>query len=117
MADSATGEGLEPWQSTGEHRIDIGAQVGIMRNLEFSAGGRAHRLITGTYSSARPTLDPKSGRIHVSTASDSGDPSVGPKSSGTTQPAMTPPVSTGGAVNDGTTGDVSPARQRDKHTT
>ncbi len=28
---------------------DVGAQVGIMRNLEFSAGGRAHRISTGPY--------------------------------------------------------------------
>lgn len=59
------------------HHIDLGAQVGIMRNREFSAGGRAHRLITGSYSSARPAFDPKSGRIHFSTASDTGDTSAG----------------------------------------
>src|SRR4051795_10997161 len=46
--------------------IDAGAQVGIMRNLEFTAGGRAHRISTGTYSSTRPAYDPKSGRIHFS---------------------------------------------------
>lgn len=29
--------------------IDFGAQVGILRNLEFSAGARAHRISTGAY--------------------------------------------------------------------
>ncbi len=32
--------------------IEVGAQVGIMRNLEFSAGGRAHRISTGPYTKA-----------------------------------------------------------------
>ncbi len=32
--------------------IGVGAQVGIMRNLEFSAGGRAHRISTGPYRKA-----------------------------------------------------------------
>ncbi len=32
--------------------IEPGAQVGIMRNLEFSAGGRAHRISTGPYTKA-----------------------------------------------------------------
>ena len=31
---------------------DIGSQVGIMRNLEYSAGGRSHRISTGPYTSA-----------------------------------------------------------------
>ena len=31
---------------------DIGSQVGAMRNLEFSAGGRSHRISTGPYTSA-----------------------------------------------------------------
>ena len=31
---------------------DIGSQVGIRRNLEFSAGGRSHRISTGPYTSA-----------------------------------------------------------------
>src|SRR3989442_225378 len=57
----------------GGQQIDLGAQVGIMRNLEFTAGGRSQRLITGTFSHARPTRDPKSGSTHVSTASDSGE--------------------------------------------
>ncbi|HEX9990288.1 MAG TPA: hypothetical protein VGE45_17650 [Chloroflexia bacterium] len=33
--------------------VDVGAQVGIMRNLEFSAGGRAHRVSTGPYSQSK----------------------------------------------------------------
>jgi hypothetical protein len=32
--------------------LDIGAQVGLRRNLEFTAGGRAHRLSTGSYTKA-----------------------------------------------------------------
>jgi hypothetical protein len=31
---------------------DVGAQVGFKRNLEFSAGGRSHRLSTGSYTRA-----------------------------------------------------------------
>src|SRR4051794_9671833 len=52
----------------GGQEIDTGARVGIMRNLEFTAGGRSHRLSTGTYSSARPAFDPKTHELHVSTA-------------------------------------------------
>ena len=33
----------------GNKAIGVGAQVGIMRNLEFTAGGRAHRISTGPY--------------------------------------------------------------------
>jgi hypothetical protein len=32
--------------------VGTGAQVGIIRNLEFSAGGRAHRISTGPYTKA-----------------------------------------------------------------
>ncbi len=32
-----------------EKAVDLGAQVGFIRNLEFSAGGRAHRISTGPY--------------------------------------------------------------------
>jgi hypothetical protein len=32
--------------------LDVGARVGIMRNLEFSAGGRVHRISKGSYSKA-----------------------------------------------------------------
>ena len=28
---------------------DVGSQVGALRNLEFSAGGRSHRISTGPY--------------------------------------------------------------------
>ncbi len=31
---------------------DIGSQVGVLRNLEYSAGGRSHRISTGPYTSA-----------------------------------------------------------------
>lgn len=43
-AGTSGGENQQP--------IGIGAQVGIMRNLEFSAGGRAHRISTGPYRKA-----------------------------------------------------------------
>ena len=36
----------------GDKQIGVGAQVGIMRNLEFTAGGRAHRISTGPYTKA-----------------------------------------------------------------
>jgi hypothetical protein len=36
----------------GNKVVGIGAQVGIMRNLEFTAGGRAHRVSTGPYTKA-----------------------------------------------------------------
>src|SRR5688572_5439973 len=32
--------------------LDIGAQAGLKRNLEFTAGGRAHRISTGSYTKA-----------------------------------------------------------------
>ncbi|MEA2574104.1 MAG: hypothetical protein QOH93_1402 [Chloroflexia bacterium] len=38
--------------SVGNKQIGVGAQVGIMRNLEFTAGGRAHRVSTGPYTKA-----------------------------------------------------------------
>jgi len=31
---------------------NVGAQVGVRRNLEFSAGERAHRISTGSYTKA-----------------------------------------------------------------
>jgi hypothetical protein len=100
----------------GGQQIDIGAQVGILLNLEYSAGGRAHRIITGTYGPSRPAFDPKSGELHTSAAIDTNDPSLGPKGS-EGQPAMPEKVEGGGAVNDTTTGDTSPDRRRDKETT
>ncbi|MDQ3927524.1 MAG: hypothetical protein M3328_00095 [Chloroflexota bacterium] len=36
----------------GNKQIGLGAQVGIMRNLEFTAGGRSHRVSTGPYTKA-----------------------------------------------------------------
>ena len=36
----------------GSKPMDIGAQVGAGRNLEFTAGQRAHRLSTGSYTKA-----------------------------------------------------------------
>ena len=100
----------------GGQQIDIGAQVGIMRNLEFTAGGRAHRLITGTHSPAQPAYDPKSDRLHTSAAIDTNDPSVGRKSPTPYEPPMPPAVEGAGAHVDATTGDTSPDRRRDKDT-
>jgi hypothetical protein len=99
----------------GGQQIDVGAVVGIRRNLEFTAGGRAHRMITGTHSNARPTLDPKTGRMHTSTASDTGEPSLGGREAD--QPAMASQVEGAGATNDTSTGDTTPDRQRDRKTT
>jgi hypothetical protein len=100
----------------GGQQIDVGAQVGIMRNLEFSAGGRSHRLSTGSYSNRRPTLDPRSGRVHVGTAVDSTDGSMGRKSPQPGEPAMPERVEPAGDLLDGSTGDTSPDRRRDKRT-
>jgi hypothetical protein len=100
----------------GGQQVDVGAQVGILRNLEFSAGGRSHRLSRGSWSHRRPTLDPKSGRIHIGTALDSTDESVGHQSPVPGEPAMPERVEPAGRTIDGTTGDVSPDRRRDKHT-
>ena len=36
----------------GEGNLNVGAQVGSNRNLEFSAGGRSHRVSTGSYTKA-----------------------------------------------------------------
>ena len=38
-------------------RIDIGAQVGIARNLAFAMGGRTHRLTDIAYYTPRPVYD------------------------------------------------------------
>ncbi len=38
--------------TVGDKQIGLGAQVGILRNLEFTAGGRAHRISTGPYTKA-----------------------------------------------------------------
>jgi hypothetical protein len=102
----------------GGQQIDLGAQVGIMLNLEFTAGGRAHRLITGTESYARPAYDPKSGRLLTSAAIDTNDPSVGRKSPHGGESPMPERVPGAGAANDTTApGETSPARRRDTDTT
>lgn len=100
----------------GGQEIDTGAKVGIMRNLEFTAGGRAHRLSTGTFSSARPTVDPKSGNMHTSTASDAGDPSTG-HAAGNQSHALMPSSTEGvGDKNDTSEGNIDPSRRRDTKT-
>jgi hypothetical protein len=38
-------------------RIDIGAQVGIARNVAFAMGGRTHRLTDMAYYAPRPGYD------------------------------------------------------------
>lgn len=38
--------------TVGNKQIGVGAQVGILRNLEFTAGGRSHRISTGPYTKA-----------------------------------------------------------------
>ena len=47
-ATDATAAGI----TVGNKQIGVGAQVGILRNLEFTAGGRAHRISTGPYTKA-----------------------------------------------------------------
>ncbi len=109
--------GVLPLRGTragGGAQIDIGAQVGIRRNLEFTAGGRAQRFITGTFSYSRPSYDPKTGELHTSSASDSGEPTLGAQSPTGKENAMTPKVQGGGDVNDTTTGDTTSERRRDK---
>ena len=98
----------------GGQQIDTGAQYGILLNLEFAAGGRAHRLVTGTFGSSRPSFDPKSGELHTSAAIDTNDPSLGPKGNAG-QPAM-PQVVNSTETDDGTTGNTGPDRRRDKST-
>jgi len=44
-------------QAVRERRIDIGAQVGIARNLAFAMGGRTHRLTDIAYYTPRPVYD------------------------------------------------------------
>src|SRR4051812_44803418 len=63
----------------GGQQIDLGARVGMMISMEFAAGGRAHRLVTGTFSPARPTFDPRSGGLHTSAAIDTNVSSLGPQ--------------------------------------
>lgn len=96
--------------------IDVGARVGIIRNLEFSAGGRAHRISTGTYSGARPNYDPKTGRTHVSSSTDTNDSSLGPAAGNKGHAPMTPHVEGAGDTNDTSGGNVDPSRRRDTDT-
>jgi hypothetical protein len=44
-----------------EHRIDIGAQVGIQRNSAFASGGRIKRMTPIAYVAWRPLLSAKDG--------------------------------------------------------
>lgn len=97
----------------GGQQIDLGAQVGVMLNLEFSAGGRAHRLITGTFDTARPSTDPRSGQI-ITSSSGGTELSVG--RAGSSQIAMPPAKSPQRAERDNASGPASPERRRDKHT-
>jgi hypothetical protein len=100
----------------GGREIDLGAQVGIRRNLEFSAGGRAHRISLGSYAKIKPAFDPKSGDLHVSAATDTGPSSLGGKE-GRRQEPVTPPVEGGGDKTGGSEGETGPDRRRDKETT
>ena len=100
----------------GGTQIDIGARVGIMRNLEFTAGGRAHRLATGTFSHAAPGYDPKTGLLHISTASESGGSTIGSPGGTQGEPAMPPRVEGAGDTNDTSKGDKGPGRRRDTKT-
>jgi hypothetical protein len=102
--------------ASGSQPPDVGARVWIMRNLEFSAGGRSHRLSRGSWSHRRPVFDPKSGRIHVGTALDSSDGSVGKKSPVGGEPAMPEHIESAARPYDASSGDTSPDRRRDKHT-
>ncbi len=47
-----TGADPLPDLTSGNGQVGLGALVGIMRNLEFSAGGRAHRVSMGSYTKA-----------------------------------------------------------------
>jgi hypothetical protein len=50
---------------TREHRVDIGAQVGIQRNLAFASGGRVMRLTPIAYRSWRPLYQVRGGSVLV----------------------------------------------------
>jgi hypothetical protein len=83
-----------------------------MLNMEFAAGGRAHRLITGSESSVRPAFDPKSGALHTAAAVDTNVSALGPgandgPSNATERVESTP-------TDDSSTGDVSRDRMRDE---
>jgi hypothetical protein len=99
----------------GGREIDVGALIGIRRNLEFTAGGRAHRISMGSYGKARPAFDPRSGQLHVSAISDTASASL--TIVGHSQGTVPAPVEGGGDKTDGSSGDVSADRRRDKETT
>lgn len=48
IAKTVVGSPVDPTNKT----IGVGAHVGILRSLEFTAGGRAHRISTGPYTKA-----------------------------------------------------------------
>jgi hypothetical protein len=50
-------------QTGKERRIDIGAQVGIARNLAFARGGRTRRLTGSAYIAPRPVYDAPRGQL------------------------------------------------------
>jgi hypothetical protein len=57
LAYSGTPSNSKPIQSgAGQARRrpagDLGSQVGVQRNLEYSAGSRSHRISTGSYTRA-----------------------------------------------------------------
>ncbi|MEO8288294.1 MAG: hypothetical protein ABI670_17860 [Chloroflexota bacterium] len=45
---------VEAEERRGLTEIDLGAQVGVMLALEYTAGSRSHRLSNGTFSYVRP---------------------------------------------------------------
>jgi len=46
-----------------EHHIDLGAQVGIARNIAFASGGRTHRLLPMAYYTPRPAYQAPTGIV------------------------------------------------------
>jgi hypothetical protein len=46
-----------------EHHIDLGAQVGIARNVAFASGGRTHRLLPMAYYTPRPAYQAPTGTV------------------------------------------------------
>lgn len=99
----------------GGSQIDVGARVGIMHSLEFSAGGRSHRISIGSFSYRGPWYNPQTGSIEVSSTYGA-DSSIGPAQGNAGHEAKAPSVPGAGAKNDTSTGDISPARRRDTKT-
>ena len=48
-----------------EHRVDIGAQVGIERNTAFASGGRTRRITPMAYRSWRPLYEVAGGQVLI----------------------------------------------------